>query len=55
MREQLITFLRGEFPEALPRTRGELTLHGSAVDSTANRSGLEPAATLPPRAAAGRR
>src|SRR6185312_14226513 len=42
MREQLITFLRDEFPDALPRTRGELTLHGSAMDSSiANRPGLE--------------
>jgi hypothetical protein len=55
MREKLITFLRDEYPDALPRTRGELTLHGSAIDSAANRGAVEPAVALPPRAAAGRR
>ena len=56
MREKLITFLRDEFPDALPRHRGELTLHGSAIDGMANRPGVEPAAAArPPRAAAGRR
>jgi len=57
MREKLITFLRDEFPDALPRMRGELTLHQAeaAADGMANRADPEPAIPLPPRAATGRR
>ncbi len=54
MREKLIAFLRAEFPDALPRTRGELTLHEATTDGLANRVGAESVA-LPPRVAAGRR
>ena len=70
MREKLIAFLRNECPEALPRTRGELTLHEFAADGTANRDMANrdmanrdtanrgdggSATAQPPRIAAGRR
>jgi small-conductance mechanosensitive channel len=52
MREKLIAFLRSEFPDALPRTRGELTIHESTPDALANRGSADSAAP-PPRAARG--
>jgi hypothetical protein len=54
LREKLIVFLRAEFPDALPRTRGELTLHGAAADGFANRLAGD-SETRSPRIAAGRR
>jgi len=53
VREKLIAFLRTDFPDALPRTRGELTLHDSGADSPANRVGADSTAPQP-RIAAGR-